>query len=107
MTGAEQIAKERQRQVDDEGWTKEHDQKHSNGGSLTLAALCYAAAYMQTRCFLKTEYRDGGTTFYDPWPWEPKWDKREKHDPERCLVIAGALIAAELDRLRAAEDPNK
>lgn len=35
----------------------------------------------------------------DGWPWGKEWDKRKKHDKIRSLVIAGALIAAELDQL--------
>ena len=31
------------------------------------------------------------------------WDKRKKHSRVRQLVIAGALIAAEIDRVRRAE----
>jgi hypothetical protein len=31
------------------------------------------------------------------------WDKRRKHDRRRKLVIAGALIAAEIDRLDMAK----
>ena len=40
-TGIELITKERQRQIEVEGWTKEHDAEHTND-SLALAAVCYA-----------------------------------------------------------------
>ena len=40
-TGIELIAEERQRQIDVEGWTKEHDAKHICD-ELALAAVCYA-----------------------------------------------------------------
>jgi hypothetical protein len=33
------------------------------------------------------------------WPWPAEFDKREKHGQKRSLEIAGALIAAELDRI--------
>ena len=42
MSGAERIAAERQRQVEREGWTADHDAQHTDG-SLAWAAVCYAA----------------------------------------------------------------
>lgn len=39
-------------------------------------------------------------TWVDGWPWDKQWDKRKKHGIIRSLVIAGALIAAEIDRLQ-------
>jgi hypothetical protein len=36
-----EIIAERRRQVDTEGWTEEHDDKH-NGGELARAGACYA-----------------------------------------------------------------
>lgn len=40
-TGAERISRERQRQIEVEGWTAEHDNAHPNG-ELAKAAACYA-----------------------------------------------------------------
>ena len=125
-TGIESIAAERERQKSEEGWTAEHDDKHDEG-QLALAAVCYATPkllygkYDGTGCFIMG----------DPWPFEPEWDKRYhygecgdggKHeganfppDPgsysntERIdlLVKAGALIAAEIDRLQRLESERK
>lgn len=39
MTGIELIAKERQRQIEQEGWTAEHDSQHTAGELLQCA--CY------------------------------------------------------------------
>ncbi len=95
MTGAERIAAERQRQVDSEGWTAEHDDEHL-GGIMAQAAACYAVA---------TVPRYAGC-FPVAWPWSPQWDKRplgpgaSSTDARvRALEKAGALIAAEIDRL--------
>ena len=33
------------------------------------------------------------------WPWDKSYNKRHKHNRIRQLEIAGALIAAEIDRL--------
>lgn len=85
-TGIELIAEERQRQIEKEGWTHEHDDDH-NDQSLLGAAVCYAE---------RTLMGEGRTTYN--WPWDEKWFKPT--DDIRNLVKAGALIAAEIDRLQ-------
>jgi hypothetical protein len=90
--GVQRIAAERQRQVEREGWTPEHDDEHV-AGEMAWAAVCYTAPY-------PVRHETSGR---DPWPWEPKWDKRGEHNRIRQLEIAGALIAAEIDRLLRAE----
>lgn len=109
MNGVELIAAERDRQIDREGWTAEHDDQHKDG-SLALAAVCYATPVQLFRM-------DGGCQFMqfrDPWPgaWQDGWDKRpfdhyngKPINPTleqrlRMLAKAGALIAAEIDRLQ-------
>ena len=93
MTGIELIAAERERQISVEGWTAEHDDKHNNR-QLVRAAACYADPTYET---VEFEMRD---TPYR-WPWEPSWWKPDR-DPIRNLVKAGALIAAEIDRMQRA-----
>ncbi len=104
MTGAERIAAERQRQIEQEGWTAEHDDQHTEG-ELAWAAVCYAApGWVFRRAVSEREE----TLYFDPWPetWGKHWDKRCKHSRIRELEIAGALIAAEIDRLlRKRETP--
>ena len=97
MTGIERIAAERQRQIDKEGWDAQHDAQHYDG-SLVRAAVCYAAAAVSMPIKQVKSVLPGGITYKDHWPWEKSWDKRGKHTPMRMLVIAGALIAAEIDR---------
>jgi hypothetical protein len=110
-TGADLIADERQRQIEKEGWTAEHDDDHA-AGELSVAAALYAAPIP---LYAKRNSHNG-VEFYDPWPWfdtveitryenagtyqVPAWDKRKKHSRMRRLVIAGALIAAEIDRIQ-------
>lgn len=75
----------------DEGWTPEHDDGHDSG-ELLKAAIGYA---------LVGFVRDGETPPPTPpvnWPWHPSWWK-PSGDPIRNLEKAGALIAAEIDRL--------
>jgi hypothetical protein len=106
--GVAEIAAERARQMrehpdneegsDGEGWSTCHDQYDHSNGELALVAACYALSAVPPD--------QVGQNDYVTWPWEKRWDKRGKHDRRRKLVIAGALIAAELDRL-ALEKPTQ
>lgn len=125
-TGIELIADERKRQIYVEGWNNLHDDDHDTM-QLSGAAGCYVANainksyegephtnkkrarfqynYDAEKNFLVNsgdrgdrQLSKGG--WKDGWPWGEDWDKREKHDIMRSLVIAGALIAAEIDRLQ-------
>jgi len=90
-TGSELIAEERVRQINEEGWTKEHDAEQVNG-ELAMAAACYA-----TPNCLKD-------VIPFVWPWNIKWWKPTPDDRIRELTKAGALISAEIDRLQAVEE---
>ena len=95
MTGIELIAAERKRQIGEEGWSAEHDVKHTD------ESLAQVAAY-----YAIPRYRE----IVIAWPmsWAREWDKKNPHDHVggftrlHELEIAGALIAAEIDRLLAA-----
>ena len=91
--GIELITQERARQIEKEGWTKEHDRKEHPEKDLATAAACYASP-APIYC-----YNVLINQFVDPFPFDEKYDKREKHSYKRRLEIAGALIAAELDRI--------
>lgn len=99
MSGIERIAKERQRQMDVEGWTPEHDDQYKRG-ELIAAAECYTHFAERVRgaksMVNKLVLVHSGTP--KNWPWDKKWWK-PSDDPTRNLVKAGALIAAEIDRL--------
>lgn len=94
------IAAERQRQIDKEGWTFEHDDEHEDG-SLADAAACYAAT---TRAFKAEEIVGAGyktfTVYSELWPksWSDHWFK-PKRNRRRQLVKAAALLVAEIERL--------
>ena len=94
--GVKLIAQERNRQIKKEGYTKEHDAQHQQG-QLSIAAACYALNKLPCRNW-------GGTPLF---PWQQTYHKLKKHDRKRSLVIAGALIAAELDRIIAEESAGK
>lgn len=94
MNGVELIAAERKRQVEAEGWTPEHDDQHENN-ELVYAAYAYT---------LPDGERPGITINgkFTPscWPWEQAWWKPSPENRVRELAKAGALIAAEIDRLQ-------
>lgn len=100
MTGIELIAAERQKQIETLHWTAEHDDGYTVC-QLVKAALCYATYGMQ---------RAMGAGHFgkmpESWPWERRWWKPDV-DPVRNLVVAGALIAAEIDRLHRREEPDR
>ena len=113
MSGIERIAAERQRQIDDEGWTAEHDDAHIHF-ELTDAAGCYA----EQATWLGCHFRYGITPELWPELWAPEWWKPsprgdgrfgesspiiKPQDSIRMLEKAGALIAAEIDRLERAD----
>lgn len=90
------IAAERDRQVNVEGFDFAHDDTHVDG-SLAMAAACYAAPCE----IFRVEKDETMESLVDAWPesWDDNWDKRDLHARIRQLEIAGALIAAEIDRL--------
>lgn len=104
-TGIELIAEERKRQIEIEGWTAEHDKIHSQG-EIAHAAACYALpdhlhplsveSGMITGVFLTVKR-------HAFWPWSRSWWKPTPHNRIKELAKAGALIAAEIDRIQAAE----
>ena len=107
--GHEMIACERKRQQETEGWTPEHDAQHE-GGELALAAVAYASPYPVQVLGPVLAHPDdvfSSLRWADPWPWGPEWDKRKKHDRIRQLAIAGALICAEIDRLKAVPEAQQ
>ena len=90
MEGTRRIVRERLRQIDKEGWTPDHD-SHYERDELPRAAACYARA------------QSSSDPIPDDWPWESSWWK-PSDDPVRNREKAGALIAAEIDRLLRARE---
>lgn len=89
--GVKLIGQERFRQISrvhgEEGvhFDNAHDDAHIRG-ELFKAAICYASAQS-----------DGATPVPMDWPWDHKWWKPS--DRVTNLTKAGALLAAEIDRL--------
>ena len=113
MSGEELIAAERTRQKEVEGWTAEHDDKHTDGG-LALAAAVYAAdepirvnRFIENGCGCRSvgecmHWMSGKNKWVSAWPWAE--EDHKEHSRIRKLTIAGALIAAEIDRLQRIQE---
>lgn len=103
MTGIELIARERARQVEEEGWTAEHDDRHRHG-ELAQAAAVYALPGSRKRT---SGY---GAVIVEVdlarllFPWQDGFYRPTPDDRVRELAKAGALIAAEIDRLQRRND---
>lgn len=100
LTGVERIAIERQRQLEAEGWTPEHDDKH-NISEMACAAACYAMGrkLIVFNGYLRGIGFEGEPRLWKIWPWDQPDYWKPSNNPIRNLEKAGALIAAEIDRL--------
>lgn len=94
------IAQERMRQIEEEGYDAAHDDDdygHS-GGEIAQAAAAYAlgGAHIQNI---------DGSRVINIWPtsWGAEEDTIKRKPRIRQLVIAGALIVAEIERLQRVE----
>lgn len=83
------IAAERRRHVEHEGFDPLHDDsEHAGSAAIAKAAGCYIL------------FADAYPNRGEPpplWPWDAQWWKPK--DYRRDLVRAGALIVAEIERL--------
>ena len=105
------VLKERQRQIESEGWSCDHDDKHTDE-SLILAAICYALPQSIRQPTKRGEtFDDSGGRGDCPvwrekiktvpilWPisWSIDWWKPKTK--RRNLVKATALLIAEIERI--------
>lgn len=93
-TAVDEIAAERRRQVEVEGWTPEHDDGHRRG-ELAFAGASYAV--------ISSGQISDVIVARQLWPWDRNYWKPT--DRRRDLVKAGALIIAEIERLDRATRP--
>jgi hypothetical protein len=92
------IRAERQRQIDKEGWSCEHDAEHTDGALLTAANV-----YLRFGTDNPEPVNERGIP--GSWPWEDDWFKPK--DRKSNLVRAGALCLAEDNRLNMAMLDNR
>jgi hypothetical protein len=101
-TGAELIAQERRRQVFRKRYDAGHDDAHGDGSLLHAGILLACEVAGLELAGADPPSLDG------PWPDWLLLHAREKYgdDEVRLLAIAGAMIAAEIDRLTRAKERN-
>lgn len=83
------IDAERARQITEKGYTPENDDRHQHE-ELVMAAICYAFPPNSKEALEAREQL---------WPWAPVFYNPTPQDRVWELTRAGALIAAEIDRL--------
>ena len=112
--GARDVVNERNRQIEEEGWNKDHDSSHTDS-SLALAGACYAIPdkllKMEKRSYAVDVAIRGDTPIWKYmkekvpklWPesWHIMWWKPKTR--RENLVRSAALIIAEIDRLDNSE----
>lgn len=92
----ELVQEERLRQISKEGYDHEHDDKH-DGCELAIAAACYACHPMNI--YWINDQLKNKTVIEKLIPFD-QYEIDTKHSDIRKLVIAGALIVAEIERLQ-------
>ena len=100
-TGAELIAEERQEQIEKHNRTIKHDVEENDSYQLSKAASVICLHEDDFNCAELEDF------IYDfkPDKWKSDlWEKILKKSYKERLIIAGALIAAEIDRL---QNPNQ
>lgn len=101
--GVRLIERERIRQRTVEGWSASHDDEEHSYGALAKAGALYA---MESYWLVVPDAHKLNHGVPENWPWDYEWWKPSLN-PIRNLVKAGALIAAEIDRLiRGGIDPD-
>lgn len=88
-TGIELINAERQRQITEEGWSAEHDDRHDRQELKHAAEAYYLSGQRWVEGFKSIRTPDG-------WPLARKWWKPK--NARRDFTRAGALYLAEIDR---------
>lgn len=97
---ARDVLAERHRQVEQEGWTPEHDDNQRGAmakGAATYAAHAGAAINAGDVISAEAYRRVHSFQVSAPWPWDAEWWKPTT--PRRDLVKACALALAEIERI--------
>lgn len=111
-TGIELIADERKEQIEKHGWTLEHDIKEHEGCDLSYNAAVLASPEI---LFYKEDFANSISfkvaNAYEGWKLPELAYKKDsnvrvgnenlsKEKRIKQLIVAGALLAAEIDRLQ-------
>ncbi len=103
MQVSKEILSERLRQIGEEEFSAERDDKYFNE-ELSMAAACYALTDEARDCIVSVEnlclkqYEKGLLKEFI-WPFKKEWWKPSPDNRRRELIKAAALIIAEIERL--------
>lgn len=101
QSGVEAIADERREHWEKHGRTIPHDVEFNENGELAKAAAFLCAHDVEA----VVKPTNGGINAFCPDGWDfSDWQKMCSKPYRERLIIAGSLIAAELDRLNALEE---
>ncbi|GIK44877.1 MAG: hypothetical protein K8L99_15435 [Anaerolineae bacterium] len=90
----EDVLAERARQINQEGWSVDHDDEHDSGDMAAAGASYALNAADQLHPYTQG---DGGNAQPVFWPWDAQsWKPK---NPRRDLVRAAALLIAEIEKL--------
>lgn len=101
MKAVEDVLTERLRQIDVEGHSYQKDDKWKET-QLAKAAICYAIAAVIPFAYVTF---DRMISFL--WPWDWKFWKAKDKTPRQRLVVATALLIAEIERMDREEQRKK
>jgi hypothetical protein len=88
------VRKKRLRQINQHGWTREHDNEHRLG-EIACAAISYIQAAYKIEMGLTFEE----LTVFWPWKTSDDWKPNLAQDRRELLVNAAALLIADIERL--------
>lgn len=96
MTGIELISQERQEQITKHGRTVEEDKNLNTEFQLTDAASCLSIPVPEGMESVYIQSHEN----HPPVGWDKEiWGRMLRKPLKERLIIAGALIAAEIDRI--------
>lgn len=93
--GASIVAKERLRQIEKFDWSPAHDDQYKDGELLVYAQYWMSMLELtEVREYVKKFLQSLGQS-----GWGDEWFKYDERTPVERLARAGALVAAEIDRV--------
>ncbi|MDY6893802.1 MAG: hypothetical protein SVO01_00065 [Thermotogota bacterium] len=95
--GIKKVVSERFRQIQIEGWSKDHDSQHYPS-ELALAGMLYVSDAIKNMEAIENGLCTFKNNAPENWPWSERWWKPTPNTPSRQLEKAAALLIAAIDR---------
>lgn len=101
IKGISDVLAERVRQINEEGYVEDHDDKQFRS-ELLRAAICYSRSALFLSEFPKIDRDDLFNSISQTWPWS--YTQFKPKDYRHNLVVAAALTLAEIERFDRANE---